>query len=224
MYILHLDSTTKVCSVALSKDGALFNLVEIDSEKLSHSEKLHLFIQDCLKEVKLTVKDLSAVAVSKGPGSYTGLRIGVSAAKGLAYGLDIPLISVNTLDAMASAVQKTVEPDAILLPMIDARRMEVFTSIHKNSQCLKEVAAVVLDEKSFEEYAQNKVYFFGDGAAKAVDTLNSSFQFIEGIKTSAEHLIDIAWNKYQNKQFEDVAYFEPFYLKDFVAGKPKKML
>lgn len=224
MYILHIDSTTKVCSVALSKEGALLKLVEIDSEKLSHSEKLHLFIQQSLEEAGITIKELQAIAVSKGPGSYTGLRIGVSAAKGLAYGLDIPLISVNTLDAMASAVQSTVESDAVLIPMIDARRMEVFSSIHQNGSCLEKVSAVVLDEQSFENYAKETVYFFGDGAAKAVETLNPSFKFIDGIKTSAANLIDISWSKFQTKTFEDVAYFEPFYLKDFVAGKPKKML
>lgn len=224
MYILHIDSTTKVCSVAISNRNQLLKLVEIDSEKLSHSEKLHSFIEECLSSSDLGVKDLNAIAVSKGPGSYTGLRIGVSAAKGLAYGLDIPLISVHTLDAMASAVQKKVALGSVLIPMIDARRMEVFSSIYQNNTCLEGVSAVILEEDSFQKYSDQNVYYFGDGAAKATETLDSSFQYLEGIKTSAANLIDLAWEKFETKVFENVAYFEPFYLKDFVAGKPKKML
>lgn len=224
MYILHIDSTTKICSVAVSNKDKLVELTEIDSDKLVHSEKLHLFIETCLKSAGIQISDLSAINVSKGPGSYTGLRIGVSAAKGLAYGLDIPLLSVDTLEAMANSVSTTVENDAVLIPMIDARRMEVFCSIHQSDRCLKTVEAKVLDDTSFSTFKDQKVYYFGDGASKAIETLNSSFKFIDGIKTSAANLVSLAWKKFENNQFEDVAYFEPFYLKDFIAGKPKKML
>ncbi len=224
MYILHIDSTTKVCSVAISKEDQLVELTEVNSDKLVHSEKLHLFIEECLTNANIKVTDLKAINVSKGPGSYTGLRIGVSAAKGLAYGLNIPLISVDTLEAMADSVASSQSDDAILIPMIDARRMEVFCSIHQKGKCLKPVSAEVLDDMSFSEFDSSKVCFFGDGAAKAIETLNSDYTFIDDVKTSASNLIRLGWEKFTTSDFEDVAYFEPFYLKDFVAGKPKKML
>ena len=222
MYILHIDSTTKVCSVAISKEDKLLELTEVNSDKLVHSEKLHLFIEECLLKANLKLSDLKAINVSKGPGSYTGLRIGVSAAKGLAYGLSIPLISVDTLEAMADSVSSA--NDAVLIPMIDARRMEVFYSIHQNGKCLRTVSAEVLEESSFSEFNDKKVFFFGDGAAKAIETLNPSFTFVDEIKTSSSNLIRLGWLKYNASDFENIAYFEPFYLKDFVAGKPKKML
>jgi len=222
MYILHIDSTTKVCSVAISKEDKLLELTEVNSDKLVHSEKLHLFIEECLLKANLKLSDLKAINVSKGPGSYTGLRIGVSAAKGLAYGLSIPLISVDTLEAMADSVSSA--NDAVLIPMIDARRMEVFYSIHQNGKCLRTVSAEVLEESSFSEFNDKKVFFFGDGAAKAIETLNPNFTFVDEIKTSSSNLIRLGWLKYNASDFENIAYFEPFYLKDFVAGKPKKML
>jgi len=222
MYILHIDSTTKVCSVAISKEDKLLELTEVNSDKLVHSEKLHLFIEECLLKANLKLSDLKAINVSKGPGSYTGLRIGVSAAKGLAYGLSIPLISVDTLEAMADSVSSA--NDAVLIPMIDARRMEVFCSIHQNGKCLRTVSAEVLEESSFSEFNDKKVFFFGDGAAKAIETLNPNFTFVDEIKTSSSNLIRLGWLKYNASDFENIAYFEPFYLKDFVAGKPKKML
>ena len=222
MYILHIDSTTKVCSVAISKEDKLLELTEVNSDKLVHSEKLHLFIEECLLKANLKLSDLKAINVSKGPGSYTGLRIGVSAAKGLAYGLSIPLISVDTLEAMADSVSSA--NDAVLIPMIDARRMEVFYSIHQNGKCLRTVSAEVLEESSFSEFNDKKVFFFGDGAAKAIETLNPNFTFVDEIKTSSSNLIRLGWLKYNASEFENIAYFEPFYLKDFVAGKPKKML
>ena len=224
MYILHIDSTTKLCSVAISKDDNLLELTEVNSDQLVHSEKLHLFIEECLLKAKVKLSELKAINVSKGPGSYTGLRIGVSAAKGLAYGLNIPLISVDTLEAMADSVSGSSANDAVLIPMIDARRMEVFCSIHQNGKCLSSVSAEVLDESSFSEFNDKQVFFFGDGAAKAIETLNPNFTFINEIKTSSSNLIRLAWRKYNASDFENIAYFEPFYLKDFVAGKPKKML
>ena len=222
MYTLHIDSTTKLCSVAISKDDKLLELTEVNSDQLVHSEKLHLFIEECLLKAKVKLSELKAINVSKGPGSYTGLRIGVSAAKGLAYGLSIPLISVDTLEAMADSVSSA--NDAVLIPMIDARRMEVFCSIHQNGKCLRTVSAEVLEESSFSEFNDKKVFFFGDGAAKAIETLNPNFTFVDEIKTSSSNLIRLGWLKYNASDFENIAYFEPFYLKDFVAGKPKKML
>ena len=224
MYILHIDSTTKICSVAISDKNKLLELTEVNSDKLVHSEKLHLFIEKCLLKANLGVSDLKAINVSKGPGSFTGLRIGVSAAKGLAYGLNIPLISVDTLEAMADSVALNQPKDAILIPMIDARRMEVFCSIHKNGEYLKPVTAQVLDDLSFSGLDSNKIFYFGDGASKAKDILNPNFSFIDGVTTSASNLIRLGWEKYTSRDFEDLAYFEPFYLKDFIAGKPKKML
>lgn len=223
-FILHIDSTTKVCSIALSNCDVLVQLTETDAEKLAHSEKLHVFIEECLKKENITAADLSAVTISKGPGSYTGLRIGVSAAKGLCYGLNIPLIAVDTLTAMAYSVMPLVEKEAVLIPMIDARRLEVFCSIQQNGTILKTVHARVLDEEPIMGFENEKVYFFGDGAEKAIDVLPKNFQYISNRTTSAKNLIAIAWEKFNNNDFEDTAYFEPFYLKEFKAGKPKKIL
>ena len=223
-YILHIDSTTKVCSIALSKEDELIQLVELDSDGLAHSEKLHLFIEECLEKAALKPSDLSAISVSKGPGSYTGLRIGVSAAKGLCYGLNIPLIAIETLTAMAHSVASNVESDATLIPMIDARRVEVFCSIHQSGTTTKSVHSRILDEEPFDEITSEKVYYFGDGAEKAREHLNATWKYLPEPKTTAKNLIPLAWEKFQNKDFEDVAYFEPSYHKDFKAGKPKKVL
>lgn len=223
-YILHIDSTTKVCSIALSKEDKLVQLVEIDSDGLAHSEKLHLFIEDCLTKAKIKPADLSAIAVSKGPGSYTGLRIGISAAKGLCYGLEIPLIAIETLTAMAHSVAVNVESEAVLIPMIDARRIEVFCSIHQSNKTVKKVHSRILDEEPYDEISTEKVYYFGDGAEKAQEYLKANWTYLSEPKTSAQNLIPLAWGKFQNKDFEDVAYFEPSYHKDFKAGKPKKVL
>lgn len=223
-YILHIDSTTKVCSIALSKKTELIQLVELDSDGLAHSEKLHLFIEECLEKASIKPSDLSAVSVSKGPGSYTGLRIGVSAAKGLCYGLNIPLIAIDTLAAMANSVAKDVESNAVLIPMIDARRIEVFCSIHQSGETVKMVHSRILDEEPFDEITAEKVYYFGDGAEKAQEHLNENWTYLSAPKTSAKNLIPLAWNKFENEDFEDVAYFEPSYHKDFKAGKPKQFL
>lgn len=223
-YILLIDSTTKICSIALSKEEKLIQLVELDSDGLVHSEKLHLFIQDCLEKAKIEFSDLVAVAISKGPGSYTGLRIGTSAAKGLCYGLNIPLIAIETLTAMANSVASSVERASVLIPMIDARRAEVFCSIHQHGSTTKRVHSRVLDEEPFNELTNEKVYYFGDGAEKAQEYLSSSWKYLPNTKTTAQNLIPLSWEKFQNKEFEDVAYFEPYYHKDFKAGKPKKIL
>jgi tRNA threonylcarbamoyladenosine biosynthesis protein TsaB len=223
-YILHIDSTTKVCSIALSKSNTVIQLVELDSDGLVHSEKLHLFIEECLKKANIKTSDLNAISVSKGPGSYTGLRIGVSTAKGLCYGLSIPLIATDTLAAMADSVAQNVEDDAILIPMIDARRIEVFCSIHHNRKEIKAVHSRILNEEPFDEFNSSNVYYFGDGAEKAQEHLNSRWTYLSYPKTSATNLVSIAWQKFIKNDFEDVAYFEPSYHKNFHAGKPKKIL
>ncbi|MAW65426.1 MAG: tRNA (adenosine(37)-N6)-threonylcarbamoyltransferase complex dimerization subunit type 1 TsaB [Flavobacteriales bacterium] len=222
-YILHIDSTTKVCSIALSKNDKLIQLIELDSDGLAHSEKLHLFIEECLEKANIKPSHLDAISVSKGPGSYTGLRIGVSAAKGLCYGLNIPLIAIDTLTAMAYSVAHDVEKDAVLIPMIDARRVEVFCSIHQSGEKIKEVHARILDKEPFDEITAEKVYYFGDGAGKAEEHLNSSWTYLSYPKTSAKNLVSIAWQKFIINDFEDVAYFEPSYHKNFNAGKPKRI-
>lgn len=227
--ILCIETATPVCSVALSKNGEILSLKET-AKKNSHSEVVTLFIDDLLRENKIQYTDLNAVAVSKGPGSYTGLRIGVSTSKGLCYALGIPLIAINTLRSMAYGMAeiylkegKTSE-NILFCPMIDARRMEVYSAIYdENNNEVRETKAEIIEKKSFSEYPeQNQMIFFGDGAAKCKDIIThpNSF-FYENIHPSAINMVLIAEQKFQKQQFEDVAYFEPFYLKDFIAGMPK---
>jgi tRNA threonylcarbamoyladenosine biosynthesis protein TsaB len=227
-FILHIDTTTKLCSVALAKDGVLVSLKEEYDEQYSHAEKLNLFIDEVLREAKITLQDLSAVAVSKGPGSYTGLRIGVSSAKGLCYGLNIPLISTETLLSLTFACREKIKQQLhggdILIPMLDARRMEVYSQIFDTQfNTVREIKAEIIDENSFVEYTQQQVFLFGDGALKCAETLNrENIHIIPDIHPSARFMVKFAQQKFAAKQFEDVAYFEPFYLKDFVAGPPPK--
>lgn len=223
--ILGIETATKICSVALSGNGKLLALKE-EGGAYSHSEKLTVFIQEILKQAGKSLKDLDAVAVSKGPGSYTGLRIGVSAAKGLCYGLDIPLISVSTLKAMA--LNKSLPKKVLYCPMIDARRMEVYTALFdENNIEVEPISAKIIDEDSFaEELKEHQIIFFGDGADKCKETLggNPNAIFSDKGLPSAEFVNQIALEKFSKQDFEDVAYFEPFYLKDFVATTPKKLL
>ncbi len=227
-FILHIDTTTKLCSVALAKDGILVSLKEEYDEQYSHAEKLNLFIEQALVEANLTLHDLSAVAVSKGPGSYTGLRIGVSSAKGICYGLNIPLISTETLLNLAFAcrvkIKQQIQGGDILIPMLDARRMEVYSQIFDTQlNTVREIKAEIINDTSFSEYTQQQVFLFGDGASKCAETLNrNNIHVIANIHPSARYMIDFAHEKFIAKQFEDVAYFEPFYLKEFVAGPPAK--
>jgi tRNA threonylcarbamoyladenosine biosynthesis protein TsaB len=224
--ILGLETSTKICSVAISKGDKLLALKEEGGE-YSHSEKLTVFIQEVLKEAGLKLEEIDAIAVSKGPGSYTGLRIGVSVAKGLCYALGIPLISVDTLQGMALGMSKHQASD-FYCSMIDARRMEVYTALYdENNKILESVSAKIIDENSFKEKLKdNKVVFYGDGADKCKDVLsiNSNATFSEKGLPSAKYVNEIAVNKFKNKEFEDVAYFEPYYLKDFIATTPKKLL
>ena len=219
IYILSIETATKNCSVSISKNGELFALKEICEANFSHAEKLHQFIQDTLKESQITFEDLSAVAISKGPGSYTGLRIGVSSAKGLCFALDIPLISVLTLEALAHA---TKVEHGFIIPLLDARRQEVFTAVFdKDYNIVKDTFNYILDENSFAEY--DKICFLGDGAAKTKEIINhKNAVFLEGYFPSAKEMVALSYNKFSQQKFEDVAYFEPFYLKDFHVTVSKK--
>ena len=187
----------------------------------SHSEKLHVFIEECLKDSKLIFNDLSAIAVSQGPGSYTGLRIGVSAAKGLCFALDLPLISVDTLQVLASQLSIT---EGVIIPMIDARRMEVYSAIYNsNYEKIREVQAEILTENSFEEISET-IHFVGDCSEKAKTVLTKS-NFIfhkEIIYPSANEMSELSYKKFQENKLEDVAYFEPYYLKNFMVTVSKK--
>lgn len=220
-YILHLETATKNCSVSVSKDGALLAFKEVATEGYSHAEKLHVFIEEILKISNLNYSDLSAIAVSHGPGSYTGLRIGVSAAKGLCFALGIPLIAVDTLAVLAAQV---VIADGVIVPMIDARRMEVYSAIFdRNHHMIREVEAEVISEDSYSQNAE-KIYIIGDCQEKIKSVLNSDlFVYLDDIiYPSAKDMVHLAYAKYEHGDFEDLAYFEPFYLKDFLVAKPKQ--
>lgn len=221
-YILNFDTATKNCSVSISKSGKLIALEEVNSEGYSHGEKLHVFIENVLKQANISFSDLVAVCVGKGPGSYTGLRIGVSAAKGICFALDIPLISLETLEILANSV--TVE-DGVIVPMLDARRLEVFSAIFdKDGNKIRKTEAQIIDENSFQDYlSEGIVHFVGDGAEKCKDLIeHDNALFIDNHFPSAGNMVLLSYKKFEEKQFEDVAYFEPYYLKDFVGVKPKK--
>lgn len=220
-YILNIETATKNCSVALAKDGKTIFCKEIAQEGYSHAERLHVFIEEIIKEAGITFKDLSAIAVSQGPGSYTGLRIGVSSAKGLCYALNIPLIAVDTLQALASQV--TIS-SGLIIPMIDARRMEVYSAFFSPTlEKKREVLAEIIDENSFGDL-QETLYFVGDCAEKCKSVLNKdNYVFLEDIKyPSAKEMSALSYEKFKINDTVDVAYFEPYYLKDFMITAPKK--
>ncbi|PKQ62474.1 tRNA (adenosine(37)-N6)-threonylcarbamoyltransferase complex dimerization subunit type 1 TsaB [Labilibaculum filiforme] len=230
--LLHIETSTAVCSVALGKDGELLALKET-KDGMKHATHLTVFIQDILKENNFTPNDLDGVAISMGPGSYTGLRIGVSTAKGICYGANLPLLAINTLQAMTQPLlgdkkilaQLSKPEEAYYCPMIDARRMEVYTALYNNkNEITRAISADIIDEKSFsEELSKREIVFFGDGSSKCKDVIKSKNGiFLAEVTPSAIGMIEMAETKFQNKEFEDVAYFEPFYLKDFVATTPKK--
>ncbi|TRX22708.1 tRNA (adenosine(37)-N6)-threonylcarbamoyltransferase complex dimerization subunit type 1 TsaB [Flavobacterium franklandianum] len=220
-YILNIETATKNCSVALARDGKTILCKEIAEEGYSHAERLHVFIEEIIKESEITFQDLSAIAVSQGPGSYTGLRIGVSAAKGLCYALGIPLIAVDTLQVLASQVKVS---NGLIIPMLDARRMEVYSAIFTpNFENKRAVQAEVITESSFENLRET-LYFVGDCAEKGKTVLTKeNFIFLEEIKyPSAKEMSFLSFDKYQKNDFVDVAYFEPYYLKDFMMTVSKK--
>lgn len=223
--ILQIETSTTSCSVALAKNGAVLSAKTVNQRNI-HAEMITVFIGEIFAENGLTFKELDAVAVSSGPGSYTGLRIGISTAKGLCFSLDKPLIAVETLQAMASGYLsriKEVSEKFLLCPMIDARRMEVYTALFDQQlNRLEATSAQIIDSKSFKQNLdRHKIVFFGDGAAKCKLVLgdHANAVFIDDFLNQAEDLTSIAVKKMESQQFEDVAYFEPFYLKDFIAGK-----
>lgn len=225
--ILTIDTATKNCSVALSKDGLHVDSIDYNDGNFSHSEKLHVFIEELCERTGHKLKDLNAVAISKGPGSYTGLRIGVSAAKGLCYGLDIPLISIETLEVLTKTylLDYKVKDQDILIPMLDARRMEVYTAVYNaHLENLEPTNALVLDNSSYATYLNNNhCHFIGDGATKTSTLFaNTKHRFIDHLYPSAAAMHQVVFEKYKTKSFEDVAYFEPYYLKDFVDGNKNK--
>jgi len=225
--LLSIETASDVCSVVLSNDQELIGIRESE-RKNSHAEVVTVFIDELFRENNLGKSQLDAVVVSKGPGSYTGLRIGVSTAKGLCYALNIPLIAINTLESMAAEILlKTPHKNLdnyLFCPMLDARRMEVYSALFDPSgNQIQETLAEIIDENSYANFLENnKVIFFGNGAEKCKGVIkNINAIFIDNIRPSAEYLVRPALEKFKKGKFEDVAYFEPFYLKDFVAGIPK---
>ena len=226
--ILNIETSTNVCSVAVSQDGApIFS--EVDRSGPNHAVKLGQFVDQALSFIDSHAIPLDVVAVSGGPGSYTGLRIGVSMAKGVCYGMEARLVSVPTLQLMTVPVllHKNIEDDALLCPMIDARRMEVYAAIYDRAlRPVREVGADVVDENTYREFLdRHPVYFFGNGAAKCMETINHpNAHLIENIEPLAKYMFPLAEKRHAQEKFEDVAYFVPFYLKDFVAKKSKPLL
>lgn len=222
--ILNIETATPILSVALSRDGEVIGAKTHNTQN-SHAEFITVFIEEIMTAAGVSYEELDAVAVSEGPGSYTGLRIGVSTAKGLCYAKNIPLIAVSTLQGMAwGMAQKHPDQKAVYCPMIDARRMEVYDAFYNIAGIeSRKVEATIVNENTYAAtLQQNRVIFGGNGAAKCEETIGGeNTVFLENFEASATFLAPIAERKYQEKDFVDVAYFEPFYLKAFVAGKPK---
>tara|TARA_Y100000780_G_C13666447_1_gene410679 strand:- start:837 stop:1508 length:672 start_codon:yes stop_codon:yes gene_type:complete len=219
--ILNIETATTNCSVSLSKDGEILVLKEDKSSGYSHAETLHVFIDDVFKEAKIQPSAIDAIAVSKGPGSYTGLRIGVSTAKGLCFALNKPLIATDTLEALANQI---IFNDGFIVPMLDARRMEVYSAIYNsNLELVREIKAEILNEESFKELLEkSKIYFIGNGVEKTKTLIqHPNAVFVEGKLPSAKEMAKLSELKYKKSDTEDVAYFEPYYLKDFVGLKKK---
>lgn len=226
--ILHIETSTNVCSVAVSEDSQVI-FQQDDHSGLGHAEKLGTMVDEALSFTDNHAIPFDAVAVSCGPGSYTGLRIGVSMAKGICYGRDLKLIAVPTLELLCVPVllREIPEEDALLCPMLDARRMEVYAGIYDRAlKPVREISADIVTEETYKEYLdQRPVYFFGNGAQKCMETINHpNAHLIEGIEPLAKWMQPLAERRFLNEQFEDVAYFVPYYLKDFVAKLPKKLL
>ena len=232
--ILSIETGTDICSVALSNDGELMALRE-SSEGRDHAKKVAVFVDELLKETGVQPADLDAIAVGKGPGSYTGLRIGVSFAKGMCYALNIPLIAVGSLDALVQVAREDYDAGIIdveesdwnrasLCPMVDARRMEVYTQIFDtNGAPQSDVSAEIISEETFADIRSNgKLVIFGNGAQKCCEVLSDALYI--SVTPSARGIVALAEQAFQNNQFEDIAYFEPFYLKDFIVIPSKKKL
>jgi len=220
-YILNIETATKNCSVALGQNEQVIDLIEYTGEGYSHAEKLHVFIKDILSNNHILPEQLNAIAVSKGPGSYTGLRIGVSAAKGLAYALDIPLIAISTLESMARQIKTE---NAYIIPLIDARRMEVYSAVFDDKyNLIRKVQADLLEEQPFDNYLnEKKVIFLGDAVEKTKKLIaHPNAVFSSAKYPTAKDLHELAYQQFKNRSFEDTAYFEPYYLKDFIVTRKK---
>ncbi|HBF87649.1 MAG TPA: tRNA (adenosine(37)-N6)-threonylcarbamoyltransferase complex dimerization subunit type 1 TsaB [Bacteroidales bacterium] len=222
--ILNIETSSPVCSVCIAKDGQLLSLKETTDEK-SHASLLTVFINEVLIENKINIRDLDAVAVSEGPGSYTGLRIGVSTAKGICYGIEKPLIAVSTLEALTFAIDKNnISAETWFCPMIDARRMEVYSVFFdKNGVKQSEILPHIIDADSFKNELHNRqIVFFGTGAEKCKPMLTSKNAiYIDNIMPSSSNMISLSEKAFQHQNFVNLAYFEPFYLKEFMATTPK---
>ena len=227
--ILNIDTSTNVCSVAVSQDGACIFDKE-DHSGPNHAERLGTFVDEALSFIDNHAIPLDAVAVSCGPGSYTGLRIGVSMAKGICYGRDVKLLAVPTLELLCVPVllrEMVTDDDALLCPMLDARRMEVYAQLFTRSlREVRPIQADVVDADTYREYLdKHPVYFFGNGAMKCKEVIDHhNAHYIAGIEALAKHMLPLAERRMAREEFEDVAYFVPFYLKDFVAKQPRKLL
>ncbi len=223
-YILHIETSTKQCSVAIGYKGKCISEKKLLSEHYSHEEKLHVFIQEALQEVNLNISELGAVSVSKGPGSFTGLRIGVATAKGICYALDLPLIAIDTLKLMIQPYLKKKDID-FLIPMLDARRMEVYTAIYDNYEnCVQQIKAQVLTENSFHKVVGDRnCLIIGNGAVKFQNIKPKiKAYFSEYIYyPSAKDMCLLSWKHKLNRNYQDINTFEPYYLKDFQATLPK---
>ena len=220
-YILNIESSTTNCSISLALDGNLVALKESNDDKYSHSTKLHSFINEVLKKSNISVKELVAIAVSKGPGSYTGLRIGVAAAKGLCYSLDIPLISISTLHILSKQIQ--VNEQGLILPVMDARRDEVYCAVYDSSyNLIKKAVPKIINQESFSELSyKSKLYFIGNGQEKCKRLIENNTNLIfsnNNTFPSAREMTQLSYQKFKDLNFNDVAYFEPDYLKDFIPG------
>ncbi len=227
-YILQIDTATEICSVSIGSHGEVLGRIDASEPNL-HASKLTVFIDQLLQELQIKYDELSAVAVSMGPGSYTGLRIGVSTAKGLCYALDIPLIGINTLSSIMEGyiANREFNKTDLFIPMLDARRMEVYMAIYDaNFEIVIPTEAKIIDENSFKEYAGRELYLFGSGAAKLADTFagNDTVHIDLDYQHSSAWLTKAAFHRFSANEFEDLVYFEPFYLKEFVATMPKKLV
>ncbi len=223
-FILLIETSTNNCSVALAKDSAIVAVKELAQEQYVHAEMLHTFIANVIEQANINIKDLQAIAVSKGPGSYTGLRIGVSAAKGLAFAGSLPLISVNSLQALAAYAQNQWPNYAYYQPMLDARRSEVYREVYdENMNCLQQVQPLIIDEEFVAGCAGSPTVFIGDGAHKCLPWLGAEHKAVS-LPPSASIMANIAYEKYLASNFESLAYFEPYYLKDFIPGIAKKAI
>lgn len=217
-YILNIETSTTNCSVSLFNDLELIDCIEENTQDYSHSKSLHVFIDSVLKNSKLKPKDLSAISVSKGPGSYTGLRIGVASAKGLCFALDIPLISIETLKILS----ENTSNKGIVIPCLDARRMEVYSAVFNNkNERIRDTRAEILNEDIFNKYLSvDKVYFIGNANKKIKEIIaHKNARFIDDVLPSSRQMGALSFNKFKNNQFEDLNNFEPLYLKDFIGTK-----